>query len=78
MAWLVAYDESRRPVQTPAIFVGLKKGVGTELEKMTSILETKFSHYLFQDIQMLEADACGAFTVIVLDKSRFSVHNQLV
>jgi hypothetical protein len=27
---------------------------------------------------MLQADACGAFTVMVLDKSRFSIHNQFV
>ena len=47
MVWLVAYDESRRPVQAPAIFVSLQKGVGAELEEMTSILETKLSHYLF-------------------------------
>jgi len=46
-ATLVTYDESRRPVQASAIFVSLQKGVGAELEKMTSILETKFPHYLF-------------------------------
>ena len=44
---LITHDESRWPVQAATVPVSLQKCVSAELEKVTSILETKIPDNLF-------------------------------
>jgi hypothetical protein len=66
MVLSVSDDKSGRPVKAPAFFMCLQQRVRAELKEMTSVFEPKVADNSHKDINVLQANARGAFTCQVL------------
>jgi hypothetical protein len=61
---LIASHKPGRPIQTLAAVMSVQQCIRTELKKMASVLETKFTNHNLQAVQIFQSYASSPFLAI--------------